>query len=494
MASDAVAVRDSIFPGALLVFKDQQEHMWVEAVALTVLEDGGWSFDAVSSQYEMLRLNLKTDDFEYVTCTSDIPRPAVELDKAGEHVMFFEDGPLGRLPEEAEIDEWMTAAFDERARAPLRGGGPKADGPKACGKRGAGVVKPTVPLLPTLRHRITGKKEHSFIYGTKEGLEALRLRGRAAGSSDPNYVYVVTRADSTLGIGSVRVPSSRATFLGDFCLDYVDEALSPSVIVLERIPLARLAGYEQDMIEDFKLYISSHQETPRLGTPRQPAEHEFAAEGLALMKGANRFADIDDVRILALNHNAGGYRVRDFRDFAATAKSAEITGWPIQGLRTVQRCLDYCIAQTGGGFTARAQAFMAQAKLGFGDGHMTEYALIGRCLEMALTFDQVHLYNQAHIELLMRRFQLIEEKYRHRLPSLDGKAGFDPEGDSGLYLGLGPGASFGRSSVCVCPALATYIGEELTKEAAILKGKIKSHELREQMKKLAGGHNKGSKE
>ncbi len=117
---------------------------------------------------------------------------------------------------------------------------------------------------------------------------------------------------------------------------------------------------------------------------------------------------------------------------------------------------------------------MAQAKLSFADGHMTEYALTGRTLEMALTFDQVHLYNQAHIEFLMRRFQLIEETYRHRLPSLDGKSGFDPEGDSGLYLGLGPGASFGRSSVCVSLHLATYIGEELTKEAAISKGKLDS--------------------
>ncbi len=96
--------------------------------------------------------------------------------------------------------------------------------------------------------------------------------------------------------------------------------------------------------------------------------------------------------------------------------------------------------------------------------------------------------------MLTRHFQLFEEKYRHRLPSLDGKSGFDPVVDSGLYLGLGPGASLGRSSVCACPRLATYIGEELTKEAAISKGKIKSHELREQMRKLAGGNPKGSKE
>ena len=39
----------------------------------------------------------------------------------------------------------------------------------------------------------------------------------------------------------------------------------------------------------------------------------------------------------------------------------------------------------------------------------------------------------------------------------------------------------------VMPALTAYVGEELAKEAAITKGKVKAHELREQIKKLNGG-------
>ncbi len=38
----------------------------------------------------------------------------------------------------------------------------------------------------------------------------------------------------------------------------------------------------------------------------------------------------------------------------------------------------------------------------------------------------------------------------------------------------------------MCPELSAHIGEELAKEAAISKGKVKAHELREQIKKLKG--------
>ena len=63
----------------------------------------------------------------------------------------------------------------------------------------------------------------------------------------------------------------------------------------------------------------------------------------------------------------------------------------------------------------------------------------------------------------------------------------DPDADVGLFLGLGAASSFGRQSVCVMPQLSEYIGEELAREAAITKDKVKAHELREQVKKLNRG-------
>ena len=149
------------------------------------------------------------------------------------------------------------------------------------------------------------------------------------------------------------------------------------------------------------------------------------------------------------------------------------------------------MAQNGGGFASRAQSFLVLAKLNFSDGHVTEYLLISRVLDTAIVWDQVHALNLACLEMLCRRFQLIEEKYRHRLPQLDPKNTLDPDADVGLFLGLGAASSFGKQSVCVMPELSEYIGEELAKEAAITKGKVKAYELREQVKKLAKGGRKG---
>ena len=59
-------------------------------------------------------------------------------------------------------------------------------------------------------------------------------------------------------------------------------------------------------------------------------------------------------------------------------------------------------------------------------------------------------------------------------------------------MGLGTAATAGRTAIMVMPALTSFIGEELAKEAAVTKGKVKAHELRAQIRKLHGG--KGPKD
>ena len=96
--------------------------------------------------------------------------------------------------------------------------------------------------------------------------------------------------------------------------------------------------------------------------------------------------------------------------------------------------------------------------------------------------------NLCSFELLARRFQLIEEKFKFRLPQFDGnKSSMDPENDASLFLGLGTHSMAGRMAVCVMPELAEYIGEELAEEASVAMGKVKAHELHIQLRKMAGG-------
>ncbi len=63
----------------------------------------------------------------------------------------------------------------------------------------------------------------------------------------------------------------------------------------------------------------------------------------------------------------------------------------------------------------------------------------------------------------------------------------EPVQDTGLFLGLGAAAMVGRVAVCVMPELAEHFGAELAKGASISKGRVKAHELRQQ---LNGMHSK----
>ena len=124
-------------------------------------------------------------------------------------------------------------------------------------------------------------------------------------------------------------------------------------------------------------------------------------------------------------------------------------------------------------------------------GGMMEYSLIAKTIDMSLNWDGVAVVSIAALELLARRLQLIEEKYKHRLLSTEGKSGISPETDNSLYLGLELSSGFGKQAVCIMPELSEYVGTELAKEAAISKGKMKAYELREQLKKISKGGGKG---
>ena len=63
----------------------------------------------------------------------------------------------------------------------------------------------------------------------------------------------------------------------------------------------------------------------------------------------------------------------------------------------------------------------------------------------------------------------------------------DPEQDHSLFMGLGTSSTAGRLSVMVMPELSAFIGEELAKEAAVSKGRVKALELRESLRKINTG-------
>ena len=220
--------------------------------------------------------------------------------------------------------------------------------------------------------------------------------------------------------------------------------------MLEKISEDYVEKYERNIVEEWMGYAG------RL-TPRSHEKAGAAAGGGLLAAQLGGHPPDAEARVFPVSRNTAGVRTRLRRDYADSCMAAEFDDWPLVGPRTVVWVLGFCLAQCSGGLVARTQMSMSLCKLSFADGGMMECNLIARCLDMALQWDHLSIGNLACMELLARRFRLIQGKYRHSVPSVEPRSVIDPDADSVLFLGLGPGSSFGRQSICVMPELSTFI-------------------------------------
>ena len=474
-------------PGTLVATRESAGASWHELLLLRPSPGGDLSYVAATPRRELKGVDLN-ESYEHVVGDEEFVRPILELEASGEAIAdAFDDLPsadeLAALV--GQVDEWLA---ESDTRDPMLRGGASRGVPWSAAERAAHGLVP-VPAPPRLR--ITSKTAAAATgYGGtgggvdgSSGLGALRdsLGGRVARHDGdvlaPGGVWLV--ADTRilgLKIGEGHQLTPRAVVLGNLALDYTPSGVPTQ---FEYVMPAFLNGFEAAKIEEMKLYLG-------LVTPR-----DKAAGGTPGLGALGAQLDVEkkagDARVLPIERASHGERFRDFRSYFESAHEPEIPGWPLKGPRSAKWVLQFCLNQTGAGPVSRVNQFMQLGRLQFSDGNMTEYSVLAKVLELAQQFDQLNVGGLASTELICRRMQLIEEKFRHRLPQIDGGKTFDVEGDSALFLGLGAASSFGRSAVMVMPELSEYIGEELSKEAAVSKGKVKAHELRQQMQKLRGG-------
>ena len=128
---------------------------------------------------------------------------------------------------------------------------------------------------------------------------------------------------------------------------------------------------------------------------------------------------------------------------------------------------------------------MTDAKLSYADTGASEHHSCMKILATALTFDQINVTELACMELVGRRVQMIESKYKPRLLSQTPSSGAsgDPFEDSHLYMGM----NAIRGLVCLSPALETWIGQELSKESLVAKERRKAAEERSMVAPKKGG-------
>ena len=103
---------------------------------------------------------------------------------------------------------------------------------------------------------------------------------------------------------------------------------------------------------------------------------------------------------------------------------------------------------------------------------MLEHESICKALELALEYDQLNLGELACVELLCRRLQMLQYRWRERVLGSAASGTLDDE--SHYFLGTDPT----RGNLCVCPALNSWLGEELHKEHLANKEQRKAREER----------------
>ena len=97
-----------------------------------------------------------------------------------------------------------------------------------------------------------------------------------------------------------------------------------------------------------------------------------------------------------------------------------------------------------------------------------------QCFFYALCCDQVSVSQLVSFELLARRAQMIEIKYRDRSAGGATTGGADPFEDVHLYSGVAET----RSGLAICPAWEKWAGLELKDEFKASEARRKAHEER----------------
>ena len=397
----------------------------------------------------------------------------------------------------------------------------------AGGGKGGGAAVPSLPITDA------AADDHARVLLGRPATPVRGAPGLGAAVGGPD-VFAIGTPDGSPGTPGRLLPREghiwMVTTIGHFRYPFGSEVvLTPTSLVhgsvgvfidstgdsvgVEQVPLSGASSFDKDKLSQLQSILSGRGVAmPPAAEPvaRPPAPDGAAAlgdaaptPGIAALGQRQPGAPATTVepdaplhpadfhRVLSLKGDQNGRPFREAREVANTLKPAKHPAWPLIGPRCAMWCLAFCISQVGGAFSARLQQLMSLAKLTYNDKHMTEYAVIAKTLEFLMSWDQVHFGNCVGVELLVRRLSLIEEKYKFRLPQFDGGGGgkdsvMDAESDAGLFLGLGSSAMAGRGAVTVMPEPSAHIGEELATEAAISKGKIKAHELRQKLTASGG--------
>ncbi|CAK0837915.1 unnamed protein product, partial [Prorocentrum cordatum] len=193
-----------------------------------------------------------------------------------------------------------------------------------------------------------------------------------------------------------------------------------------------------------------------------------------------------DARVLATHESAGDGRHLGFREGVKQLTETAWPSWPLLGPRTAGWVCRFIRDQDVAPRSRHAR-FKAEAGLSSSDPGVDFHEFCLRLLQIGIQFDQLNVSELAIFELICRKAQMIEYKYRGRYLHRMGAAGDDLAEDEHIYHGT----SETRGLMMISPALSSYVADELHKKASVLKEGRKVREERSTARRGGAGGSGG---
>jgi len=186
-----------------------------------------------------------------------------------------------------------------------------------------------------------------------------------------------------------------------------------------------------------------------------------------------------DARAMSIQRLGDGARHRVFNASVPELVCTEWDGWLVQGPRTMLWRMRF-IAEHDLHPLAHHTLFKAVGRLSGTDPGVADHEACVRIFEYAVCFDQLQVAEISALEVVVRRAQLVELKYRERALANDshstgGRGEQLLDDDEFLYLGTGRA----HGLLMISPDLEEHVAQQLSKETATAKERRKMREERQ---------------
>ena len=197
--------------------------------------------------------------------------------------------------------------------------------------------------------------------------------------------------------------------------------------------------------------------------------------GLGAIGAAASPSGDNDLRTLAVRFDEQGKRHRDFRSGILEMTEEKFDDYPIKGPRCLLWGLKFML-EHGNSPTGWHAKWKSDLKLQSTDPGVETHDTLCRIFQYGTCYDQLNLGNLVIAETMMRELMFVEEKHRDRITG-GGKEGGGSVSEKALFTGHEQ-----RVNLCIFPELVAYIGDEMRKEALIMKERRKAREERALLK------------